>query len=421
MKRRVLPTRHGGKAVTAAAAFTGLLALSGCSFGGISSLPLPGGPDTGSNPYEVKVDFANVLDLVPQSTCKVNDVSVGKVTKIRLQGWHAQVVCKLRRDVKLPDNAVATIGQTSLLGEKYVALSAPTQEAPSGTLSQGDEIPLSRTTRTTEVEEVLSALSLLLNGGGIEQVSTITQELNAALHGREDTIKDVLRRVNTFVGTLDRQKADITRALDSIDRLSGKLAAEKKTIADTIDKTGPAVQVLKQNRADLTQMLVSLGRLGDVTTNVINKSRADLLANLKALEPLLINLNRAGANLPKGLELLLSYPFPPTYTNTQVGDYANIHMTIDLDLKNLAHNLLGGTALDGQLAKQGDQLRSQLKPPQIIIPQSPLGVLPAGLTSATGQSGGSTGGTGGTNTGGALPPAGSAEPGVQTLITGGLS
>jgi phospholipid/cholesterol/gamma-HCH transport system substrate-binding protein len=406
--------------VGAAAAFAGLLGLSGCSFGGVSSLPLPGGPDTGSHPYEVKVDFANVLDLVPQSTCKVNDVSVGKVTKIVLQGWHAQVVCRLRRDVPLPDNAVATIGQTSLLGEKYVALSAPTQEPPSGTLGPGDEIPLSRTTRTTEVEEVLSALSLLLNGGGIEQISTITQELNAALHGREDTIKDVLGQVNTFVGTLDRQKTEITRAIDSIDRLSGKLAAEKKTIADTIDKAGPAIEILKQNRADLTAMLVSLGKLGNVTTNVINQSRDDLLANLRSLEPLLTNLNKAGSDLPNGLEMLLTYPFPATYNNAQVGDYANIHLTVDLDLKNLAHNLLGGTALSGQLAKQSDQLRSQLKPPQIAIPQTPLGVLPAGITP------GGTGGTGGTGTGtpatgGVLPPVGSADPGVQTLVTGGLS
>src|SRR5258708_25165839 len=128
-------------------------------------------------------------------------------------------------------------------------------------------------------------------------------------------------------------------------------------------------------------MLVSLGKLGDVSVNVINQSRDDLLANLKSLEPLLINLNKAGSDLPNALEMLLSYPFPPTYTNAQVGDYANIHLTIDLDLKNLAHNLLGGTALEGQLAKQSDQLRAQLKPPQITIPQSPLGVLPVGTTS----------------------------------------
>ena len=110
-----------------AAAIAAATALSGCSFNGVSSLPLPGGPDLGSHPITVKIEFANVLDLVPQSAVKVNDVSVGKVEDIELAGgvpgqpgWHALVTVKMRGDVNLPDNAIATVGQTSLLGEKFV-------------------------------------------------------------------------------------------------------------------------------------------------------------------------------------------------------------------------------------------------------------------------------------------------------------
>ena len=87
--------------------------------------PLPGGPDVGDNPMTIKVEFADVLDLVPQSTVKVNDVSVGKVTAIDLEGYQALVTLEVRRDVELPDNAVAELRQTSLLGEKFVELSAP--------------------------------------------------------------------------------------------------------------------------------------------------------------------------------------------------------------------------------------------------------------------------------------------------------
>lgn len=387
------------------------LALSGCSFGGISSLPLPGGPDLGSHPYSIKIDFQNVLDLVPQSTCKVNDVSVGKVTDVKLEHWHAVVTCKLRGDAHLPANAVASIDQTSLLGEKFVQLSAPTQEPPWGNLSPGMTIPLAHTSRTTEVEEVLSALSMLLNGGGIEQISTITHELNAAMNGREDTIKDVLRKVNTFTATLDDQKAQIVRAIDSIDRLTAKFAHDKQVIADTIDKTGPAIEILNTNRADLTRMLVSLGQFSTTTTNVINQSQGDLLTNLRNLQPILENINKTGSELPQNLEMLLSYPFPPTYSNAQRGDYANIHITLDLDVQNLLHNLLGGTALDPSLNKQGQKLRAQLKPPQISIPAGPPGVLQQGQTA----------GPGGPSGGSILPPIGAPDPSVQNLVTGGLS
>ncbi|WUI00297.1 MCE family protein [Spirillospora sp. NBC_00431] len=410
--------------VVAAAA----VALSGCSFNGVESLPLPGGPDLGSNPKTVKIEFANVLDLVPQSAVKVNDVSVGKVDKIDLAGgqggWHAVITVKVRRDVRLPDNSVATIGQTSLLGEKFVQIEPPKNEAPSGELASGDLIPLNRTTRGTEIEEVLSAMSLLLNGGGLEQVSTISHELQAAMRGREPTIKSVLHQVNTFTGTLDRNRAAITRALDGIDRLTGKLSAERRTIRDTIDRTGPAITVLDRNRADLTKMLVALNKLSRTTTNVIDRSKADLLANLQSLDKILRNLNKAGADLPKSLESLITFPFPATFENTIVGDYGNVRLSLDLDLESIAQNLLGGTALEGLLGS-GKQMRNMLQVPNVTLPDTPLGVLPE-MPGDTGATGGLPGvpAPSGTPSGTPKqnrPGAYGGDGGLRTLMTEGLS
>ena len=120
-----------------------------------SELPLPGGADLGEDPYAVTVQFSDVLDLVPQSAVKVNDVTVGKVDRVDLDGYTAEVTVLLREDVELPDNAVAHIRQTSLLGEKFVSLSPPDSGASSGRLGEGDVIPLDRSGRNPEVEEVL--------------------------------------------------------------------------------------------------------------------------------------------------------------------------------------------------------------------------------------------------------------------------
>jgi phospholipid/cholesterol/gamma-HCH transport system substrate-binding protein len=419
-----------------AAAIAATAALSGCSFNGVSSLPLPGGPDLGSDPITVKIEFANVLDLVPQSAVKVNDVSVGKVEDIKLEGgtpgqggWHALVTVKMRRDVNLPDNSLATVGQTSLLGEKFVQLEPPRYEAPNGRLGTGDLIPLNRTSRGTEIEEVLSAMSLLLNGGGLEQVSTISHELQAAMNGRTGTIRSVLERVNTFAGTLDRNRAAITRALDSIDRLTGKLAAERKTIQDTIDETGPAIDVLNRNRADLTKMLVALNKLSRTTTNVIDRSKADLLANLQDVDKILRNLNKAGNDLPRSLESLITFPVPATFENVIEGDYGNVRLTVDLDFESIARNLLGGTDLEGMLGS-GKQMRNMLQVPNVTLPDSPLGVLPQTSGGIPGLPGQSTPApkktptsktTSGTPTPQRTGSLGSDDGGLRTLMTGGLS
>ena len=157
-----------GRAVVASLAVGAvLLSVSGCQ--GAFDLPLPGGAANRGDIFRVTAEFADVLDLVPQSSVKVDQVTVGSVEKIELNGWTARVTLRLPKNVKLPDNAVAELKQTSLLGEKYVQLSAPTAAVPGGHSAMATTSPLAGNGRNPEVEEVLSALSLLLNGGGVAQ------------------------------------------------------------------------------------------------------------------------------------------------------------------------------------------------------------------------------------------------------------
>ncbi|MEU7550859.1 MCE family protein [Streptomyces sp. NPDC044571] len=319
----------------------GSLLLTGCEFKGLYDVPLPGGAATDGPSYRVTVEFQDVLDLVPQSTVKVNNVTVGAVEKVELDGWHARVRLRISDSVKLPGNAVAELRQTSMLGEKYVALSAPADTGPVGRLTDGARIPLSRSGRNPEIEEVLSALSALLGGGGVAQLHTITTELNKALEGREDRVKSLLSELDTFIGGLDAQKKEIIRALEGIDTLAATLAKEKKTIDQALTTLPPALKVLADERAKLTTMLTSLSALGETGTKVINASRDDVIANLRALQPILQQLNKAGADLPNALELLTTYPFPRNVVDAIKGDYVNLKVTADLDLRSVYGNLAG--------------------------------------------------------------------------------
>ncbi|MFE2605807.1 MCE family protein [Streptomyces mirabilis] len=329
-------------------AAVGSLLLSGCEFNGWYDVQLPGGAASDGHAYHVTVEFRDVLDLVPQSAVKVNNVTVGAVEKVELDGWHARVRLRVADSVKLPANAVAELRQTSMLGEKYVALSAPTGTAPMGRLGDGDRIPLSRSGRNPEIEEVLSALSALLNGGGVAQLKTITVELNKALDGRENRVRSLLKELNTFIGGLDDQRKDIVHALEAVDRLAGRLGKEKKTIARAVDTMPPALKVLADQRRDLTRMLTALSKLGTTGTKVVNASHDDTVANLKQLRPILQQLNKAGDDLPNSLELLTTYPFPRNAVDAVKGDYVNLDITADLDLSDLYGNLTDGNSGRGK-------------------------------------------------------------------------
>ncbi|MDQ0748045.1 virulence factor Mce-like protein [Streptomyces africanus] len=344
------PLRKSG-AVAWATALT--LLLSGCEFNGWYDVQLPGGAAADGHAYHVTVEFRDVLDLVPQSAVKVDNVTVGAVEKVELAGWHARVRLRVADSVKLPANAVAGLRQTSMLGEKYVALAGPPEGRPVGRLRDGDVIPLSRSGRNPEVEEVLSALSALLNGGGVAQLKTITTELNKALEGRENRVKSLLKELDTFIGGLDDQRRDIVRALKAVDRLAKRLGKEKTTIADAVDAMPPALKVLADQRRDLTRMLTALSKLGKTGTKVVNASHEDTVANLKQLRPILRQLNKAGSDLPNSLELLTTYPFPRNVVDAIKGDYVNLHITADLDLPGIYGNLTdepgGGNGGDTQV------------------------------------------------------------------------
>jgi len=333
-----------GRRVAALAA--GLLLLSGCGFRGAYSFALPGGADVGENPYSVQIQFADVLDLVPQSGVRVADVPVGRVTDIALgDDWTATVTVTVNGDVALPANAVAMIQQSSLLGEKYVELAAPGNEAPQGRLGNGSLITLDRTNRNVEVEELLGALSLVLNGGGLAQLQTITHELGEAMQGRETGLRSTLTDLDTFVGGLDDQKAEINRALDSVNALAATLAGRTQTIETALDTIGPGLDVLNQQEDLLVSMLQSLDRLGDVGTRIINQAGQDTVADLQLLQPILSQLAAAGSDLTGSLDLLLTYPFPASSlsalnyrADSRTGGYGlftNMTATLNLDLREL--------------------------------------------------------------------------------------
>ncbi|MBE9374956.1 MCE family protein [Saccharopolyspora sp. HNM0983] len=322
---------------------TAALVLAGCGTRGVYDMSLPGGADLGGDPYQVRVRFADVLDLVPNAGVRVNDVPVGRVQTIRLapDSWQAEAVVQVNGDVRLPENASARLRQSSLLGEKFVELGDPPQpEQPAGRLADDDLIGIDRTNRNPEVEEVLGALSMLLNGGGVAQLQNITRELNNAMEGRESDIKGLLSNVEETVAGLDAQRDDITRALESIDRLSASLEQQRGSIETALDELEPGLRVLNEQRGQLVTMLESLDELSGVATDTVNRSREDLVHNLNQLAPTLEQLAAAGENLPKSLEILLTFPFPDNAAEGIGGsDYTNLYADVDLNLSNLLENL----------------------------------------------------------------------------------
>ncbi|WP_425296090.1 MCE family protein [Nocardia cyriacigeorgica] len=327
-------------ATVAAAVLTGLL-MASCSSDGIYSIPLPGGADVGSDPMHIDIRFDDVLDLVPQSAVKVEGVPVGRVEEISLaeDGWTANVSTVVNSSVDLPANALAEVRQSNLLGEKFIELSAPDGDDAGPRLSDGAVIPLTNTRHATEVEQVLGALSLLLNGGGVAQLQPIVSELKQALGGREDRVRAVLEQANTLIGGLEDQVDDITRALDGLETLSNRVAAQTRQLDRILDELPEGIRILEQQRPQLIALLAQLDRVGRAGFDVIDTAKDDLIRDLRALRPALQELGRAAPDLVTALPLVPTYPFPDSTLEGTFGGQVNTWLSVDQQIGVTLSNL----------------------------------------------------------------------------------
>lgn len=310
------------------------LSLSGCGVlsGGVYDAPLPGGADLGDDPITISAEFEDVLDLVPQSSVKVDNVAVGRISEVTLadDGRTALVEMEVRSDIDLPAATTARLQQTSLLGEKYVALVRPEaggRSSTGGALADGALLKTGETDAAATAEQVLGALSLVLNGGGIGQFQEISRELQEVNGGQTEEIKAFLEETSRFVGVLDRRKSAITGAIDGLAKLGESLEGDRDQIANVLEKLSPGMKVLVEQRPQLTRMLTALDKLSKVTVSTLNASQKDIVADFKALEPILRQLAKAGSDLPHSLEILLTYPFPDSVFGAIRGDYLNVFMT----------------------------------------------------------------------------------------------
>ena len=372
------------------------LTVSGCAFHGLNSLPLPGAVGRGPGADIYHVELANVITMESNSPVMIDDVVVGSVGPMKVKDWHADVEISVKRDVVIPANVVASIGQTSLLGSMHLELNPPLGQRGVGRLRPGATIPLSRSSTYPSTEQTLSSLSLVINGGGLSQIGEVIHNFSAALSGRGAAVRDLINRFDTFVGTLDKQRDNIVASIQALDQLAGTFAAQRDVITQALGKLPPALDVLIKERPRLTAALDHLRTFSNIATGLINDTQSDLVRNLKNLEPTIKGLADVGPDLDLALAAATVFPFTQNFVDRAIrGDYFNLHVDLDLTIPKLKSGLFLGTHW-GEVGEQLipapgdpyylqytlDPLHGGFGPPPGPAPPgrpaSPAGVPPAG-------------------------------------------
>ena len=224
-----------------------LLTRTGCTFQGVNSLPLPGAVGRGPGAAIYHVEIANVGTLESNSPVMMADVVVGSVGQMRFKAWHADVEISVKPDVVVPANAVATVGQTSLLGSMHVELNPPLGQAAARAAAPGRHHPVG------QVLDVIPPPSrpcrhcrVVINSGGLGQIGDIIHNFSAALSANEGQLRELLSppRHNRRAPSIS-QRDKIVAPIERLEPLAATFAAQR----DVVDRCA-ARDSARTGRAD---------------------------------------------------------------------------------------------------------------------------------------------------------------------------
>jgi phospholipid/cholesterol/gamma-HCH transport system substrate-binding protein len=335
---------HGGRIRTAhrawrsagvALVLAGTIVMSSCA--SLQSLPKVSGLDAPT--YPVYAVFANVLNLPDQAQVRVGAQVVGQVGSISTKDYQADLTLDIKKSVRLPVGTIAQVRFDDPLGDEYILLQPPstpsTPSGPSATtadssrfLAPGAHIPDSSTSTAPSVEDTFGALSLVLNGGGINQLQTIIGQLNDTFNGNQTPIHSFLTTIDDGVSSLAGGRAAIDGALASISNLSGKLNGGAPTIANGIDALAPAVGVLASENRQISGLLTQLSTLGAVGTRIAQESGQNAVNDAHDLLPVVQQLNSVSAQLAPDLKAVAS--FEAETPKIAPGDYLQVNAIVNV-------------------------------------------------------------------------------------------
>lgn len=350
-----------------------LLLLSGCGFQGLTNMPIPGGQGTDSGSYEITAMIPTAAGLTTNAPVMIDDATVGSVGRIRIKDWKAQVTLRLNAGTQVPRGSYVMIGMTSVLGSMHLEIVQP-EHPEGGMMKAGDEIPLTKCPEQENItapagsapipdvnsaqqvaactypttEQVLSSLSVVLNGGGLSQLGDVVHELDSVFTGRADVIAKLLPRLNTLVSDLDAQKTNIVNAIDGLNRLSASINEQTPTVEKALADGPQILQVLVDQRPHLTDTLAALDRLSHTTNDILDANSGDIRNIVANLSPLLDQLQSTGPALSQSLGLIFTFPFIEDKIPGVVrGDYVNGDLVLDLTFDRLKKGMFSSLGLVG--------------------------------------------------------------------------
>ena len=249
-----------------------------CGFGGVNSLPLPGAVASGSGNAVYHIQIANVGHSRIEFAGDDRRCHRRQRREDPRENLHAEVDVRVQARRRGPCQRDRDDRADQPAGVDALALDPPLGEPPTGRLSRVRPSRLNRSSTYPSTEQTLSSLSVVTNAGGLGQIGDFIHSTSTALSGREGDVRELISRLDTFVGVVDDQR----ERFNAYDQRAGpadhtRCRSKRTTSPMHCTRCRRPSMSCWQERARLVTAMQKLGQFSDVATKLVDTTKDDLV------------------------------------------------------------------------------------------------------------------------------------------------
>ncbi|MFC4127866.1 MCE family protein [Nocardia rhizosphaerae] len=192
--------------------------------------------------YTVLVQLDSSGGLLPSSNVTVRGVEVGTVRAVRLDANGVRAEAEIDGATRIPVGSPVAVGRLSAAGEQYLDFRPATGEAPY--LLDGAIVPAAAVSTPVTIDSFLDNTGSLIAGMNPDRLTVIVDELDRALRGGPDVLRDV-------ISGLSQATAGLTGLLPQTTELIRNL----RVVADTTAHAQPDLTTLVRGSSALFDQL----------------------------------------------------------------------------------------------------------------------------------------------------------------------
>ena len=262
--------RLGRRAVSAGAA--GLAALG-------LALGLGGCGGSGQSTLDASATFTDVADLVAGAPVQYANITVGSVKSISLHDDQARVVLAIEKSAQVPADVTAQLRQTSILGEHFVSLVAPSPGGP----ALRDGAVIAHTQFVPGIQQLVESGAEVFGAVNAAQLSEIVANGAQGFGGQAANLKQLLDDFDTILAGYSSRSGEITTLIDNLNQFNATLGPNAQQDAQAIANLAQTTQILAQQSDRFEQLLQSLDDLAAQGNSILSTGLTQTEDQINAL------------------------------------------------------------------------------------------------------------------------------------------